>query len=299
MKRIILFLATNLAVVLVLSIVLNVLGVGRPVSGAGINVGALLVFSLVVGFTGSIISLLMSKPMARWSTGARVIGQPGNSSELWLVNTVRALAERAGIGMPEVAVYEGEPNAFATGAFRNSSLVAVSTGLLANMNREEVEAVLGHEIAHVANGDMVTLTLIQGVVNTFVVFLARVVGFFVDNMLLRRGDDQRGPGIGYAVTVFACEIIFGLVASIIVAWFSRQREFRADAGSARLLGSPVPMQHALARLGEMHPGALPQSMAASGISGGGGGWGALFATHPPMEQRIAALQALRQAGFAR
>jgi heat shock protein HtpX len=299
MKRIILFLATNLAVVLVLSIVLNVLGVGRPVSGAGINVGALLVFSLVVGFTGSIISLLMSKPMARWSTGARVIGQPGNSSELWLVNTVRALAERASIGMPEVAVYEGEPNAFATGAFRNSSLVAVSTGLLANMNREEVEAVLGHEIAHVANGDMVTLTLIQGVVNTFVVFLARVVGFFVDNMLLRRGDDQRGPGIGYAVTVFACEIIFGLVASIIVAWFSRQREFRADAGSARLLGSPVPMQHALARLGGMHPGALPQSMAASGISGGGGGWGALFATHPPMEQRIAALQALRQAGFAR
>jgi heat shock protein HtpX len=299
MKRIILFLATNLAVVLVLSIVLNVLGVGRPVSGAGINVGALLVFSLMVGFTGSIISLLMSKPMARWSTGARVIGQPGNSSELWLVNTVRALAERAGIGMPEVAVYEGEPNAFATGAFRNSSLVAVSTGLLANMNREEVEAVLGHEIAHVANGDMVTLTLIQGVVNTFVVFLARVVGFFVDNMLLRRGDDQRGPGIGYAVTVFACEIIFGLVASIIVAWFSRQREFRADAGSARLLGSPVPMQHALARLGGMHPGALPQSMAASGISGGGGGWGALFATHPPMEQRIAALQALRQAGFAR
>jgi heat shock protein HtpX len=299
MKRIILFLATNLAVVLVLSIVLNVLGVGRPVSGAGINVGALLVFSLVVGFTGSIISLLMSKPMAKWSTGARVIEQPMNSSELWLVNTVRGLAERAGIGMPEVAVYEGEPNAFATGAFKNSALVAVSTGLLANMNREEVEAVLGHEVAHVANGDMVTLTLIQGVVNTFVVFLARVVGFFVDNMLLRRGDDQRGPGIGYAVTVFACEIIFGLVASIIVAWFSRQREFRADAGSARLLGSPVPMQHALARLGGMHPGALPQSMAASGISGGGGGWGALFATHPPMEERIAALQALRQAGFAR
>jgi heat shock protein HtpX len=299
MKRIILFLATNLAVVLVLSIVLNVLGVGRPVSGAGINVGALLVFSLVVGFTGSIISLLMSKPMARWSTGARVIGQPMNSSELWLMNTVRALAERAGIGMPEVAVYEGEPNAFATGAFRNSALVAVSTGLLANMNREEVEAVLGHEVAHIANGDMVTLTLIQGVVNTFVVFLARVVGFFVDNMLLRRGDDQRGPGIGYAVTVFACEIVFGLVASVIVAWFSRQREFRADAGSARLLGSPVPMQHALARLGGMHPGALPQSMAASGISGGGGGWGALFATHPPMEERIAALQALRQAGFAR
>jgi len=298
MKRIVLFLATNLAVVLVLSIVLNVLGVARPVSGAGINVNALLVFSLVVGFTGSFISLLMSKPMAKWSTGARVIDQPANATEQWLVQTVRSLAERAGIGMPEVAVYDGEPNAFATGAFKNSALVAVSTGLLANMNRDEVEAVLGHEVAHVANGDMVTLTLIQGVVNTFVVFLARVVGFFVDNMLLRKGDGDRGPGIGYMITVFVCEIVFGLVASIIVAWFSRQREFRADAGSARLLGSPVPMQHALARLGGLAPGALPQSLAASGISGGGSGWGALFASHPPMEQRIAALQQLRQTGFA-
>ena len=298
MKRIVLFLATNLAVVLVLSIVLNLLGVARPVSGAGIDVNALLVFSLVVGFTGSFISLLMSKPMAKWSTGARVIDQPANAAEQWLVQTVRALAERAGIGMPEVAVYDGEPNAFATGAFKNSALVAVSTGLLANMNRDEVEAVLGHEVAHVANGDMVTLTLIQGVVNTFVVFLARVVGFFVDNMLLRKGDGDRGPGIGYMITVFVCEIVFGLVASIIVAWFSRQREFRADAGSARLLGSPVPMQHALARLGGLAPGALPQSLAASGISGGGSGWGALFASHPPMEQRIAALQQLRQTGFA-
>jgi heat shock protein HtpX len=192
-------------------------------------------------------------------------------------------------------VYEGEPNAFATGAFKNSALVAVSTGLLQGMDRDEVEAVLGHEVAHIANGDMVTLTLIQGVVNTFVVFLARVVGFFVDKMLLR-GNDDRGPGIGYTVTVFVCEILFGLVASIIVAWFSRQREFRADAGSARLLGSTVPMQNALARLGGLHPGALPSSMSASGISGGGGGWGALFSTHPPMEERIAALQALRQAG---
>ncbi|MFK3736416.1 protease HtpX [Massilia sp. TN1-12] len=299
MKRIVLFLATNLAVVLVLSVVLNLLGVARPVSGAGINVPALLVFSLVVGFTGSIISLLMSKPMAKWSTGARVIDQPANASELWLVNTVRALAERAGIGMPEVAVYEGEPNAFATGAFKHSALVAVSTGLLANMNRDEVEAVLGHEVAHVANGDMVTLTLIQGVVNTFVVFLARVVGFFVDNMLFRKGEDDRGPGIGYMITVFVCELVFGLLASVIVAWFSRQREFRADAGSARLLGSPVPMQHALARLSGLHTGGLPQSMAASGIAGGGGGWGALFATHPPMEERIAALQALRQTNYAR
>jgi heat shock protein HtpX len=293
MKRIILFLATNLAVVLVLTVILNVLGVGRAVTGAGINFGALAVFSLVVGFTGSIISLLMSKPMAKWSTGARVIEQPANSTEAWLVNTVQNLAQRAGIGMPEVAVYDGEPNAFATGAFKNSALVAVSTGLLANMNREEVEAVLGHEIAHVANGDMITLTLIQGVVNTFVVFLARVVGFFVDQVLLRNNDERRGPGLGYTITVFACELIFGIVASMIVAWFSRQREFRADAGSAHLLGSSVPMQHALARLGGLEPGALPQSMAASGIASSGGGFMALFSTHPSMEERIAALQTLR------
>jgi heat shock protein HtpX len=293
MKRIILFLATNLAVVLVLTIILNVLGVGRAVTGAGINYGALAVFSLVVGFTGSIISLLMSKPMAKWSTGARVIEQPANSTEAWLVNTVQNLAQRAGIGMPEVAVYDGDPNAFATGAFKNSALVAVSTGLLANMNREEVEAVLGHEIAHVANGDMITLTLIQGVVNTFVVFLARVVGFFVDQVLLRNNDERRGPGLGYTITVFACELIFGIVASMIVAWFSRRREFRADAGSAHLLGSSVPMQHALARLGGLEPGALPQSMAASGIASSGGGFMALFSSHPSMEERIAALQTLR------
>jgi heat shock protein HtpX len=293
MKRIVLFLATNLAVVLVLTLVLNVLGVGRAVTGAGINVGALAVFSLVVGFTGSIISLLMSKPMAKWSTGARVIDQPANSTELWLVNTVRKLADRAGIGMPEVAVYEGEPNAFATGAFKNSALVAVSTGLLGSMNEDEVEAVLAHEVAHVANGDMITLTLIQGVVNTFVVFLARVVGFFVDKVLLRNNNnDERGLGIGYMVTVFICELLFGLVASIIVAWFSRQREFRADAGSATMLGTAVPMQHALARLAGVPPGELPQSMNAFGITGGNKGWGALFATHPPMEERIAALQNL-------
>ena len=291
MKRIVLFLATNIAVMVVLSIVLNVLGIGRGVSAAGINVGELLVFSAVVGFTGSIISLLISKPMAKWSTGARVIDNPASASEQWLVATVRQLAERAGIGMPEVAVYEGEPNAFATGAFKNSALVAVSTGLLESMSQEEVEAVLGHEIAHVANGDMVTLTLIQGVVNTFVVFLARVVGFFVDKVLLR--NEGRGPGIGYMVTVFVCEIVFGIAASIIVAWFSRQREFRADAGSAKLLGSPRPMQNALARLGGLQPGALPSGMAAHGISGSGSGWGALFSTHPPMEQRIAALNNLR------
>jgi heat shock protein HtpX len=286
MKRIVLFLVTNLAVMLVLSIVLNVLGVGRGVGPGGINVGQLLVFSAVVGFTGSIISLLMSKPMAKWSTGARVIEHPANSSEVWLVDTVRKLAAKAGIGMPEVAVYDGEANAFATGAFKNSALVAVSTGLLQSMNKDEVEAVLGHEVAHIANGDMVTLTLIQGVVNTFVVFLARVVGYFVDKIVLR---SESGRGIGYMVTVFVCEIVFGLLASIIVAWFSRQREFRADAGSAKLLGSPVPMQHALARLGGIEPGALPSSMTASGISGHGSGFGALFSTHPPMEQRIAAL----------
>lgn len=291
MKRIVLFLATNIAVLLVLSLVLNLLGMGRGVSAAGINIGELLVFSAVVGFTGSIISLLISKPMAKWSTGARVIEQPGNAQEQWLLSTVRQLAERAGIGMPDVAIYDGEPNAFATGAFKNSALVAVSTGLLHSMERQEVEAVLGHEIAHVANGDMVTLTLIQGVVNTFVVFLARVVGYFVDKVLLR--NNGRGPGIGYMVTVFVCEIVFGIAASLIVAWFSRQREFRADAGSARLLGSPLPMQKALARLGGLQPGALPSLMAASGISPSGGGWGALFSTHPPMQERIAALNQLR------
>jgi heat shock protein HtpX len=291
MKRIILFIATNLAVMVVLSIVLSLLGIGRPGSGDTLQLGSLLAFSLVVGFTGAIFSLLISKPMAKWSTGARVITSPSSSSELWLLNTVKALSERAGIGMPEVAVYDGEPNAFATGAFKNSAMVAVSTGLLENMNRDEVEAVLGHEVAHIANGDMVTMTLIQGVVNTFVVFLARVVGFFVDKVLLKN-DDRRGPGIGYMVTVFVCEIIFGLAASLIVAWFSRQREFRADAGSAKLLGSGVPMQHALARLNGMEPGALPQSIAAAGITAGAG-WSALFSTHPPFEQRIAALRSVQ------
>jgi heat shock protein HtpX len=294
MKRIVLFIATNLAVMLVLSLVLSLLGVGNPARGSTLNLGSLLVFSLVVGFTGSIFSLLISKPMAKWSTGARVIDNPTSSTELWLVNTVRALSERAGIAMPEVAVYEGDANAFATGAFKNSALVAVSTGLLQSMNRDEVEAVLGHEIAHVANGDMVTLTLIQGVVNTFVVFMARVVGFFVDNVLLKNNNREGGGrGIGYFVTVMVCEVIFGLLASIIVAWFSRQREFRADAGSAKLLGSPTPMMHALARLGGVPPGELPQSMQALGISGGNGGWGALFATHPPIEQRIAALRSVQ------
>lgn len=289
MKRIVLFLATNIAVVLVLSIVLSVLGVDRFLTSSGLNLPMLMVFSLVVGFTGSIISLLLSKPMAKWSTGAQVIDAPSNSTELWLVDTVNKLADKAGIGRPEVAVYEGEPNAFATGAFKNSALVAVSTGLLQNMTREEVEAVLGHEVAHVANGDMVTMTLIQGVVNTFVVFLSRVVGFFVDRAL-SRGDNTSGPGIGYTVTVIVCQIVFGILASMIVAWFSRWREFRADAGSAQLLGSSQPMMKALARLGGQEPNSLPQNMAAMGISDKPG-FLALFSSHPPIEERIAALRA--------
>jgi heat shock protein HtpX len=290
MKRIILFLATNLAVVLVMSVVLSLLGVNRYLTANGLNLGMLMVYSLVVGFTGAIISLLMSKQMAKWSTGAHVIDAPSTSTELWLVDTVKRLADRAGIGMPEVAIYEGEPNAFATGAFKDSALVAVSTGLLESMTREEVEAVLGHEIAHVANGDMVTLTLIQGVVNTFVVFLARVVGYMIDKTVLRNNDD-RGPGIGYMVTVFICEIVFGIVASIIVAWFSRYREFRADAGSAKLLGTPQPMVKALARLGGLEPPEhMPETFKSFGINGGRSGFAALFSSHPPIEERIAALR---------
>jgi heat shock protein HtpX len=287
MKRIALFLLTNLAVVLVLSIVLKVLGLDRALATQGINYGALLVYSLVVGFTGAIISLLMSKTMAKWSTGAHVITQPQNDAEAWLLHTVQNLATRAGIAMPEVAIYEGEPNAFATGAFKNSALVAVSTGLLQSMNREEAEAVLAHEVSHVGNGDMVTLTLIQGVVNTFVVFLSRIVGAIVDRTIFRT---ERGTGPGYFITVIVCQIVFGIAASIIVAWFSRLREYRADAGSARLLGTPQPMIHALARLGGLTSGALPQAFQSHGITDSRSGFMALFASHPPIEARIAALQ---------
>ena len=286
MKRIVLFLVTNLAVMLVMGVVLNVLGLNQIVGANGLNVGTLMGFSLVVGFSGAIFSLLISKPMAKWSTGAQVIDGSEGSTEYWLVSTVHKLADQAGIGHPEVALYEGEPNAFATGAFRNEALVAVSTGLLQSMSREEVEAVLGHEVAHVANGDMVTLTLIQGVVNTFVVFLARVVGFVVDKAIFKT---ERGVGPGFYITVFVCELLFGILASMIVAWFSRQREFRADAGSARLLGNRQPMINALHRLGSMHEAALPQSVAALGISHSGGFF-ELFSTHPPLEERIAALQ---------
>ena len=284
MKRIILFIATNLAVVLVLSVVLRILGLDRALAAQGIAYGQLLVYSLVVGFAGAIISLLMSKTIAKWTTGARVIDTPQNDAEAWLLDTVRKLATQVGIAMPEVGVYEGAPNAFATGAFKNSAFVAVSTGLLQSMNHEEVEAVLGHEISHVANGDMVTLTLIQGVVNTFVVFLSRIVGAVVDRTVFRT---ERGYGPGYFITVMVCQIVFGILASMIVAWFSRWREYRADAGSARLLG-PTPMIHALQRLGSLETGGLPQAMQAFGIAGGG--MMALFASHPPIEARIAALQ---------
>ncbi len=290
MKRIVLFLATNVAVLVVLSVVLKLLGLdGAGMAQAGIQVGPLLAFSAVVGFTGSIISLLMSKPMAKWSTGAQVIVQPQNQHEAWLVETVRRLAAKAGVAMPEVAIYEGEPNAFATGAFRNSALVAVSTGLLQSMSHDEVEAVLAHELAHVANGDMVTLTLVQGVVNTFVVFFARIVGAIVDKAIFRT---ERGTGPGYFITVMVCQIVFGVLASMIVAWFSRQREFRADAGSADYLGTPNPMVSALRRLGGLEPGELPKALSGFGITDKGGVM-ALFATHPPIEERIAALQTRR------
>jgi len=287
MKRIVLFLITNIAVMLVLSITLSILGVNRFLTANGLNMGSLLVFSMVVGFTGSIISLLLSKTMAKWSIGARVIDAPATPDEQWLVSAVKHLAEKAGIGMPEVAIYEGGPNAFATGAFRDSALVAVSTGLLESMTRDEVEAVLGHEIGHVANGDMVTLALIQGVVNTFVIFLARVVGYIVDKTVFRT---ERGVGMGFYITVFVCEILFGILASLIVAWFSRQREFRADAASAGLLGSPRPMVSALRRLGGLEGGALPQALQAFGIAEGESRFMSLFASHPPIPERIAALE---------
>jgi len=292
MKRIFLFLATNLAVMLVLSFTASLLGVNRFLTANGLNLGMLLAFAALMGFGGSFISLLMSKTIAKWSTGAQVITHPSTSTELWLVQTVQKLATRAGLPMPEVAIYDGEPNAFATGASKNSSLVAVSTGLLQSMSHDEVEAVLAHEVAHIANGDMVTLTLIQGVVNTFVIFMARVVGYFVDSWLRRNDEESSGPGIGYMITVVVCEIVFGILASIIVAAFSRHREYRADAGAAGLMGTPTPMVAALRRLGGLDADGLPQNMQAMGISGGKS-WMALFSSHPPIEARIAALQAAR------
>ena len=287
MKRIALLILTNIAVMVVLGVVASLLGVNRYLTANGLNLGALLGFAAVIGFGGAFISLLISKPMAKMSSGVQVIEQPRNADEAWLVETVRRFADKAGIGMPEVGIYEGEPNAFATGAFKNSALVAVSTGLLQGMTREEVEAVLGHEIAHVANGDMVTLTLIQGVMNTFVVFLSRAIGYLVDSFLRRNDEQSSGPGIGYMITTVVLDILFGFLAGMIVAWFSRQREFRADAGSAQLMGRKQPMVNALARLGGMHAGELPRSVEALGITGS---IGKLMATHPPIEERIAALQ---------
>jgi heat shock protein HtpX len=289
MKRTILFIATNLAIVLVLSITASLLGLNSFLTANGLDLPTLLMFAAMMGFGGAFISLALSKPIAKWSTRARVITAPANATEQWLLSTVANQAARAGIKMPEVAVYDGAPNAFATGATKNSSLVAVATGLLASMSEQEVEAVLAHEVAHIANGDMVTLTLVQGVVNAFVIFLARIVGYVVDGMLRKNDSENNGPGIGYMVTVVVCEIVFGLLASIIVAWFSRQREFRADRGAAEIMGQPQPMIAALRRLGGIADGELPKNMSAFGISGKGAAL-ALFSSHPPIEARIAALQ---------
>src|SRR5499426_2401873 len=263
MKRIFLLIVTNLAVVILLSIVASLLGVDQYLTQNGLNLGSLLAFSLVFGFGGAFISLLISKQIALWSTGAHVITNPEGAHERWLVDTVRGLAQKAGIGMPDVAIYEGEPNAFATGAFKNSALVAVSTGLLESMSREEVEAVLGHEVTHISNGDMVTLTLIQGVLNTFVFFLSRVVGYIVDKAVFRT---ERGVGPGFYITMIVSQIVFGILASAIVAWFLRYREFRADRGSANLLHTPQPMIAALRRLGGLQTGGLPDAVKAFGIS---------------------------------
>ncbi len=288
MKRILLFVLTNFAVMAVLLVTTRILGVDRFLTANGLNMTALAGFSLVMGFGGAIISLLMSKAMAKWSTpGFVLINQPRNADEAWIVQTVQKFAEKAGIGMPEVGIFEGDPNAFATGANKNNALVAVSTGLLHNMTREEVEAVIGHEVAHIANGDMVTMTLIQGVMNTFVVFLSRLIGYAVDSFLRKGDSENSGPGIGYMVTTVVMDILLGFVAAIIVAWFSRQREFRADAGAAQLMGRKQPMINALARLGGLNPGELPKTMQAMGIAGG---LGSLFSTHPPIEERIAFLQ---------
>ncbi len=290
MKRILLFLATNIAVLLLLSIVLKLLGVQNILDeqGVGIDYNSLLVFSAVLGFGGSLISLAMSKWIAKRSTGARVIGQPSNEIESWLLSRVGQHAQRAGIQMPEVAIYEApEPNAFATGARRNAALVAVSTGLLRSMRREEVDAVLGHEISHVANGDMVTLTLLQGVVNTFVVFLSRVIGFVVDRAVFKT---ERGYGPGYFITVLLSQILLGIFASMIVMAFSRHREFRADAGGAELAGR-TNMIAALERLGQGPGAELPDQMRGFGISGGmGRGFARLFMSHPPLAERISALK---------
>jgi heat shock protein HtpX len=294
MKRTLLFVGTNIAVLLVLSVMASVLirALGIEQIPGGLNLQSLIIFAAVLGFGGSFISLAMSKWMAKRATGAMVIEQPRNATEQWLFETVRRQAKQAGIGMPEVAVYDApDINAFATGMKRDAALVAVSTGLLRSMDKDEAEAVLGHEITHVANGDMVTLALIQGVLNTFVIVLSRVIGFFVDRVLLK---NERGFGIGYFVTSIFAQIVLGILASMIVMWFSRQREFRADRGGAKLAGREK-MIAALERLKAAHePAQLPDQMAAFGISGGrDGGWKRLFMSHPPLDERIAALQQAR------
>jgi heat shock protein HtpX len=288
MMRVVLFLATNIAILLVLSLVLRLFGFERILAdnGVDLNLGALLGFAAVFGMGGSFISLAISKWMALRATGAKVIDQPRNDTEAWLVQTVQHQAQAAGIGMPTVAIFPSDtPNAFATGARRDSALVAVSTGLLQRMNKSEVEAVLGHEVSHVANGDMVTLTLIQGVVNTFVIFVSRVIGHVVDRVVLR---NERGHGLGFVITTIAAQILLGILASILVAWFSRRREFRADAGGARLAGVPS-MIAALERLKSGAGEPLPDGLQAFGISGGG--LMRLLSTHPPLDERIAALKA--------
>ena len=288
MKRIALFLLTNLGVMLVLGLAVHLLGLNRFLTANGLDLTSLLGFAAVMGFGGAFISLLISKPMAKWTTKLEIINNSNHATHQWIVSTVERFSQAAGIKTPEVGIYVGEPNAFATGAFKNSALVAVSTGLLESMSREEVEAVIGHEVAHVANGDMVTMALIQGVMNTFVVFLSRVIGYFVDKVVLRNTND--GPGIGYYVTTIVLDIVLGVIAALIVAWFSRQREFRADLGAAQLMGRKQPMMSALARLGGLDPGEMPKSLAAMGISSRPSGIMALFSSHPPIEQRIARLK---------
>ena len=288
MKRTVLFLATNLAIVLVLSFTARLLGIEPYLQDGGLSLTSLLAFTAIMGMGGAFISLAISKWSAKRAVGAQVIESPRTPEEIWLVSTVQRQAEAAGIGMPEVAIYDSpEVNAFATGMNKNNALVAVSSGLLRSMSRDEAEAVLGHEVSHVANGDMVTLALIQGVVNTFVMFLSRVIGHLVDRVVFKT---ERGHGPAFFVTMIVAEMVLGILASMIVMWFSRQREFRADNGGATLAGRQK-MIAALQRLGNLHPAPLPDKMAAFGIAGGmGGGLKRLFMTHPPLEERIAALQ---------
>jgi heat shock protein HtpX len=293
LKRIGLFLLTNLAILVVLGVVLNIVsavfGINfGQIAGAGQSYATLFVYALVVGFTGSIISLLMSKFIAKQTMHVQMIEQPANKLEAWLLATVQSHAKKAGIAMPEVGIYEGEANAFATGATKNSSMVAVSTGLLSSMNKEEVEAVLAHEISHVANGDMVTMTLMQGVTNTFVVFLSRVIGNFVDRAVLK--NDSDGPGAGYYITSVVLDIVLGILASVIVMSFSRYREYRADEGAARIMGDPQPMINALTRLGGVPTEELAPAVKGFGIAGSIGN---LLASHPTIEQRIEALRKLK------